>query len=68
MKYLEENELVDGEIYLAETYDGHFAICHFIEEFEDRPFELEVNRNISFDWGQIRYVFDTKTNIRKIYK
>ena len=51
MKYLEENELVDGEIYLAETYDGHFAICHFIEEFEDRPFELEVNRNISFDWG-----------------
>jgi len=68
MRYLEKNELIDGEIYFAQTYDGHLVSCYFIEEFEDRPFELEVDRNISFNWDQIRYVFDTKTNIRKIYE
>lgn len=68
MKYLEESELVDGEVYLCQNYDGHMLSCYFVKDSKEQPFELEIFRNTVFSWAEIRYVFASKEDVRKIYQ
>lgn len=57
MRYLEEDQLIEGELYHCETYDGEKLILKYIgyDVFEKLHPILTESRILSID-GDVRYV------------